>query len=51
MCVSNDSEVMLLQEEIEKEKAISRQIQAEEVVLPASTMDDLSNYFLDCVYS
>jgi hypothetical protein len=31
-------------------KAAARELEAQEVILPASENDDLSNYFLDCVY-
>ncbi|CDW88332.1 UNKNOWN [Stylonychia lemnae] len=47
---NSDDEILRLREELEIQKALTRQLQADEVVIPAVDQDDLSNYFLECVY-
>ena len=42
--------MMELMEQIELAKAETRYLEAEEIVLPVSEVDNLSNFFLDCVY-
>lgn len=42
--------MLALQEELELAKAEARQMEAEEYVSPACEVDDLSNFFLECVY-
>eukprot|EP00347_Sterkiella_histriomuscorum_P015923 403355172 len=50
LCKNSDDEIVQLREELEIQKALARELQAEEVVIPAADQDDLSNFFLDCVY-
>ncbi|TNV74000.1 hypothetical protein FGO68_gene15745 [Halteria grandinella] len=45
-----DDELMRVQKEIELHKAAARELEAQEIVLPASESDDLSNYFIECVF-
>ena len=45
-----DEESERLREEIEAQKAIAREQEAEDVVLPAAENDQLANFFLECVY-
>lgn len=45
-----DEELAKLNAELELHKAAARELEAQEIILPASENDDLSNYFLECIY-
>ena len=45
-----DQELLSIQQELEVHKAAARELEAQEVILPASENDELANYFLECVY-
>ena len=45
-----DLELLAVQQELEVHKAAARELEAQEVILPAAESDDLSNYFLECIY-
>ena len=45
-----DQELAKLNAELELHKAAARELEAQEIVLPASENDDLSNYFIECIY-
>jgi len=45
-----DQELMKVQEELDIHKAAARELEAQEIILPASENDELSNFFLECIY-
>ena len=45
-----DLELQRLQQETELHKAAARELEAQEVVLPGAEIDDLGNYFVECIY-
>ena len=48
---SCDNEILDLKEELEYEKAASREQAADEVYLKANELDELSNIFIDCIHA
>ena len=46
----HDDEMEELNEQIELAKAETRCLEAEEVVIPTTEIDSLSNFFLECIY-
>ncbi len=47
---NSDQEILRIKEQLEIQKALSRELEADEVVLPAVDLDDLSNFFIDCTF-
>jgi glutamate/tyrosine decarboxylase-like PLP-dependent enzyme len=45
-----EEELHRIQQQTDLHKAAARELEAHEVVIPASDNDDLSNFFLECVY-
>ena len=43
-------EILELNEQLELEKALFREEQADEVILQADEMEELSNIFVDCIH-
>lgn len=51
LCTNCDQEILRLREELKLAEAEERTTMAEDLVLPMSDLDNLSNFFLDCVYA
>lgn len=51
LCSNCDSEILRLREELEMVEAEKRTGLAEEVISPMADLDNLSNFFLDCIYA
>jgi len=51
LCTNCDQEILRLREELEIAQAEERSEMAEDLVIPMAEMDDLGNFFLDCVYA
>ena len=51
LCNNCDSEILRLREELRIAEAEERTTMAEDLVIPRAEMDNLSNFFLDCVYA
>lgn len=45
-----DDELARIQEETELHKAAGRELEAQELTLPAFDQDDLANFFIECIY-
>jgi len=45
-----DEELARVQQETELHKAAGRELEAQEVTLPAFDQDDLANFFIECIY-
>ena len=44
-------EILRLKEELEIAEAEDRTVVAEELITPQNELDNLSNFFLDCIYA
>ena len=44
-------EILRLKEELEIAEAEDRTTVAEELIVPQNELDNLSNFFLDCIYA
>lgn len=51
LCTNCDQEILRLREELEIVQAEERTALADDLVVPRSELDNLSNFFLDCVYA
>ena len=51
LCTNCDQEILRLREELQLAEAEERTTMAEELVIPQSDIDNLSNFFLDCIYA
>lgn len=51
LCTNCDQEILRLREELKLAEAEERTTMAEDLVIPMSDLDNLSNFFLDCVYA
>ena len=51
LCTNCDQEILRLREELEIVQAEERTALADDLVVPKSDLDNLSNFFLDCVYA
>lgn len=51
LCNNCDQEILRLREENETSKAEERTNMAEDLVIPRNELDDLSNFFLECIYA
>lgn len=51
LCLNCDQEILRLREEMELAQAEERTNMAEEIIIPRAEIDNLSNFFLDCVYA
>ena len=51
LCTNCDQEILRLREELEIVKAEERTALADDLVVPKADLDNLSNFFLDCVYA
>ena len=51
LCTNCDQEILRLREELEIAQAEDRSEMAEDLVIPMAEMDDLGNFFLDCVFA
>ena len=51
LCGNCDSEILRLREELKIAEAEERTTMAEDLVIPRAEMDNMSNFFLDCVYA
>jgi len=51
LCTNCDQEILRLREELEIAQAEERSEMAEDLVIPMAEMDDLGNFFLDCVFA
>lgn len=51
LCNNCDQEILRLREEYEIVQAEERTNMADDLVIPKSELDDLSNFFLECVYA
>ena len=50
LCDTFDREVLKLREEYEITQAEDRTLMAEELIIPQNDLDNMSNFFLECIY-
>ena len=51
LCNNCDQEILRLREELQFAEAEDRTNLAEELIIPRAEIDNISNFFLECVYS
>lgn len=51
LCLNCDQEVLRLREELCQVEAENRSNLAEDLIVPQAELDNLSNFFLDCIYA
>jgi hypothetical protein len=51
LCTNCDQEILRLREELELSQAEERTTLAEDLIIPKSDLDQLGNFFLQCVFA
>mmetsp|Transcript_13890 Transcript_13890/g.21654 ORF Transcript_13890/g.21654 Transcript_13890/m.21654 type:complete len:131 (-) Transcript_13890:282-674(-) len=51
LCLNCDQEIIRLREQLEIAEAQERSEMADDLVLPMNELDELSNFFLDCIHA